>query len=104
MATTEEQVTVIHSDEDGVADYAITVTCVYSQEGSQWVGICEESGTSAFADSLEQTRIELVEAIELQLSEVERLGFADEYLAENSITPVRFDHREQSRFAVVNRP
>ena len=101
MATTEEQVTLIHSDEDGVADYAIRVTCVYSQEGDQWVGVCKESGTSTFADSLEQTRIELAEAIELQLSEVERLGFADEYLAENCIRPVRFDRQEQSGFAVV---
>ena len=37
-------------------------------------------GTSTFSDKLEDTQAELREALELQLNEVERLGYVREYL------------------------
>ena len=82
----QESITVIHTDEQGFSDYAITLTCTYTQESGQWVGVCEELGTSAFSDTLENTQAELREAMELQLSEIERLGYAREYLDKRQVT------------------
>lgn len=45
-----------HSNAQGSLDFAITLTCTYNQEGNQWVGVCDELGTSAFADTLNQAR------------------------------------------------
>ena len=77
----QESITVIHTDDEGFSDYAITLTCTYVQESRKWVGVCEELGTSTFSDSLEDTQAELREALELQLNEVEGLGYVREYLA-----------------------
>ena len=57
--TARESIQIFHSDAQGSLDFGITLTCTYSQEGDQWVGVCEELGTSAFADALDQSRIEL---------------------------------------------
>ena len=78
-----ETIQVFHSDVQGSLDFAITLTCTYSQEGDQWVGICDELGTSTFADTLDHTRIELQEAVQLQLNEVERIADIRGYLSDN---------------------
>ena len=83
-----ETIHVFHNDAQGSLDFAITLTCTYSQEGDQWVGICDELGTSAFADTLDQARIETQEAVQLQLNEVERITDIREYLADNEV-PMR---------------
>ena len=44
----QESITVIHTDEHGFSDYAVTLTCRYVQESGQWVGICEEVGDFDF--------------------------------------------------------
>ena len=73
-----------------LADYSFELTFVYHQESGQWVGICEELGTSAFADTREQMRFELKEAVLLQLDEMGRISNGREYLVDNgvSIVPV----------------
>lgn len=76
----QESITVIHADDRCFSDYAVTLMCVYTQEAGQWVGVCEEFGTSAFSDTLARAQVELREALELQLNEVERLGYVREYL------------------------
>ncbi len=83
----QETITVIHADGRGFSDYAVILTCAYTQEAGQWIGVCEELGTSAFSDTLAQTQVELREALELQLNEVERLGDVREYLSSGGPIP-----------------
>ena len=71
----------VHRDAQGCPDYVSVLTLDYQQESGQWVGVCVELGTSAFADTPEQADLELREAVELQLSEMERLTHLREYLA-----------------------
>ena len=94
--------TVIHRNNEGSPDYVIILTFEFSQESGQWVGLCLELGTSTFSDTLEQTRLELQEAVELQLNEVERLGFIQDYLSENHVRVVPVDAATNaSGFAVA---
>lgn len=82
---------VIHRNPNGSPDYVIVLTFEFNQESNQWVGLCLELGTSTFADSLEQTRLELQEAVELQLNEMEKLTEVTEYLVENHVRIVPID-------------
>ncbi len=100
-ASVEEGVTLIHTDAQGSSDYSIALTCAYAQESGQWVGVCKEFGTSAFSDTLENARVELQEAIELQLNEMERLGYIDEYLNSNDVRAVPFSTSRQIGFTIV---
>ncbi len=68
---------------DVKAIYALNVK--YFKEEGQWLGECLELGTATFADTLEEVQEELVEAIALQVNEVDRDGFAEEYLAERGV-------------------
>ncbi len=96
---------IIHRDKEGSPDYVIVLTFDFCEEAGQWVGVCLELGTSVFADTLQQVQLELREAVELQLNEIERLGFVDDYLAENrvGIAPtVSADASAASGFAVAS--
>ena len=93
--------TVIHRNIEGSPDYVIVLTFEFSQQSGQWVGLCLELGTSTFSDTLEQTRLELQEAVELQLNEVERLGYIEAYLDENHVRIVPIDAVNTSGFAVA---
>ena len=86
-----DTVTVIHRDSQGLPDYVIVLTFEFCEEEGQWVGVCLELGTSAFADVLERARRELQEAVELQLNEMERLCDIRDYLAENHVNIVPLD-------------
>ena len=96
-----ESIHVFHIDAQGVTDYSIALTCTYMLEADQWVGVCAELGTSAFADTIEQARAELQEAVQLQLNEVERLTNVRDYLAECEVTVFPVDQRESAGFAVA---
>ena len=96
-----ETIQVFHNNPDGIPDYSISLTCTYGEEGDQWVGVCTELGTSAFAETLEQTRTELQEALQLQLNEVERLADVRDYLTENEIPVVPLSQSEAAGFAVA---
>ena len=96
-----ESVQVVHSDESGASDYIITLTLNYYQDYGQWVGVCDELGTSAFADTWEQMKIELRDAVELQLNGAERLSDIREYLAYNQVVITPIELPRQSGFAVV---
>ena len=93
-----ESVTIIHAGDRGFSDYAVTLTCTYTEEVGQWVGVCEELGTSTFSDKLEDTQAELREALELQLNEMERLGYVREYLDRNRVTVVPIPVSRQTGF------
>jgi predicted RNase H-like HicB family nuclease len=83
-----DTVTVIHRNGQGSPDYLVLLTFEYREESGSWVGLCPELGTSAFSDSPEQARLELREAVELQLNELERLTQIQEYLLENDVPVV----------------
>ena len=76
-----------HYNEARVADYLILLTAEYIRENGKWVGVCLELGTSTFADTLDQVREELSDAVSLQLGETQRLGFLDEYLEDHAVIP-----------------
>ena len=96
--------TVIHRNTEGSPDYVVVLTFEFSQESELWVGLCLELGTSSFSDTLEQTRLELQEATELQLNEVERLGYIQDYLADNHVCMVPIDAAMTSGFAIAPVP
>ena len=96
-----ETTTVIHRNEEGSADYVIVLTFEFTQEAGQRVGLCLELGASTFAGALEQTRLELQEAVELQLNEIGRLGNIQDYLAENHAHIAPIDTVTTSGFAAA---
>ena len=97
-----ETTTVIHRNKEGSPDYVIVLTFEFTQESGQWVGLCLELGTSTFASTLEQTRLELHEAVQLQLNEIERLGYLRDYLGENHVRVLPLDAvTDASGFAVA---
>ena len=63
----------------------IVLTIKLDQDKDIWVGECLELGTATYASSVSELQEELVDAILLQLNEVERLGFIDEYLRDHQI-------------------
>ena len=68
-----QQTFAIHYDTDkGASDYIVPLTLDFQEEEGKWVGVCLELGTSAFADTLEELRKEIVDAVTLQLGEMER--------------------------------
>jgi predicted RNase H-like HicB family nuclease len=83
-----DTVTVIHRNGQGSPDYVIVLTFEYSEDSGKWIGVCRGLGTSAFADTLEQVREELCEAVELQLNEMERLAHVQDFLEENHVRPL----------------
>ena len=96
-----ESIQVFHIAFQGALDFAITLNCNYNREGDQWVGICDELGTSAFSDTLEKTRSELQQAIQLQLNEVERITDIRDYLADNEVAIQPVSQLRQGGFAVA---
>ena len=84
----QDTATLIHRSAQGTPDYVLLLTLDFLEEAGQWVGVCQELGTAAQSDTLEQARDQLREAVELQLGEMERFcgaeGFQD-YLAENYV-------------------
>ena len=78
--TTRELIRFVHEDSQGEMRYAITVTCDYNKERDHWLGECVELGTATFADTFEQMRLELREAVELQLTGVSLLSGVQDYL------------------------
>jgi hypothetical protein len=72
----------------GAPNRLLLLTVEFVREGSRWVATGQELGTSAYADSFEQARAEIEEAVSLQLNEVERLGFSDEHLREHNVSAI----------------
>lgn len=96
-----ETIVVTHTDNSGITDYTIKLTFAYHEEEGQWVGFCEELGTSAFADDLEQTEAELREAVELQLNGVEGITDVRAYLADNQVVVQPVKPSRQAGFAIL---
>lgn len=79
-----EQAIAVELTERGPSNLVL-LTLELTQEEGVWVGTCIELGTSTYADSLEDLRGEMADAIGLQLNEAMRLGFIDEYIQERNV-------------------
>ena len=90
-----------HRDDRGAVDYWGVLTVEFGQEEGQWVGLCQELGTAAQADSLGQAEVELREAIDLQLNEMAKIADVFEYLADNQVNFAPISVPQKSGFAVV---
>lgn len=71
-----------------IASIALVLTAKFQQEGGRWLAECLELGTTSYATTLEKAREELLEAVQLQLSEITDLGFIDEFLRDHGVRPV----------------
>ena len=69
-----------------IPESILVLTLDLDQRDGVWTGTCIELGTSTYADTLEGLRKELGDAILLQLNEIDRLGFMEEYLREHGAT------------------
>jgi len=67
---------------------AAIVTIELRQEGNSWLAECLEVGTATYGPTLEQARKEIVEAMTLQLNQVEELGFIDEFMRDHGVQQV----------------
>ena len=90
---------VIHRDGQGNPDFTVGLTLDYQQEDGQWAGVCLELGTPACADTLEQTELELREAVELQLNGMEDLGYLQEYLEARQVSILPLGPGEKEKVA-----
>ena len=72
----------------------IILTESYSQEGDQWVGICEELGVSQFGDTYEEAKEHLKEAVFIHLNTLEELGERERFFKENDIKVYKPDDEE----------
>ena len=79
-----EQAIAVETSERGPSNLVL-LTLELTQEEDVWVGTCLELGTSAYADSIEELRGEIADAIGLQLNEAMRLGFLDDYIEERNV-------------------
>lgn len=79
-----ETIIAIHWIDDR-PEYVFPLTFEYLMESGEWLGLCLELGTATSADTLEDIKSQLNDAVELQLNEVERLGFVNEYLLQNNV-------------------
>ena len=64
----------------------ITLTLSFEQEGSEWVGVCLELGTSTFADTLEKCQEELQELVTDHLNVLEEIGERERFFEEWGIS------------------
>ena len=76
----------VHTNDVGSPDYFMPLTMEYVFQKGKWVGTCLEIGASSFADELDEMKSRLFEAVDLQLSEVERLGFLEDFLQDLSVS------------------
>ena len=68
------------------AIFVLTVS--FRTQDGEWMGECLELGTTAVADTLEEVRQRLNEAISLQINEMDRVGCAREILADRGVHPL----------------
>ena len=100
----QEAAIVVHTNDAGSPDYFMPLTMEYVSQEGNWVGACLEIGASSFADELDEMKSRLFEAVDLQLSEMERLGFLEEFLQDHSVSAYPIPPLEsagKSRFTLV---
>ena len=77
----------------------VTLTLSFEQEGSEWVGVCLELGTSTFADTLEECQEELRELVADHLDVLGEIGERERFFEEWGIE-VHTDDKIPSEFTI----
>lgn len=85
MQPIREAAQLVRYDASGPAEVTL-VTLEYKQDGERWLAECIESGTPAYAGTLDEAREQVLEAVALQLNELARLGHDKDFLRSHSIT------------------
>lgn len=91
MAMRETTVVLQYNNSQPIA--AVILTFELQEEDGRWLGECIELGTAAFANSLPEVRKELMEAVLLQLNEMEALGFVESFLREHKAVSVALNRK-----------
>ena len=68
-----------------IIDKFIILTGIFKKENDIWTAECPELGTATFANTLEEAKEDLGEAILLHLSTLEEVGECKRFLKENNI-------------------
>lgn len=66
--------------------FYVVLTLKFRQEGGQWLAYCEETGTSTYADTMEEAQEHIREAVILHLQTLEDVGECKRFFRENNIT------------------
>ena len=82
-----ERLTLLYYENTVIAEIYV-LTLKFHRENTAWLGQCIELGTAMFADTLEDVRRELHEAVVLQVNEMARLSDAKAYLADHGVLPL----------------
>ena len=90
-----------YRDAQESVDYWGVLTVEFGEEEGQWVGICRELGTATQADTLDEAKEFLREAIDLQLNGMARLCDVREYLVENQVNFAPISMPLDTGFAVA---
>lgn len=83
-AEVRERVILAHKSND-VHDFTIELFLDYRTDDGEWMGVCEQLGIAANADSLDDAKDILKDLVLLQLNGVEGLTNICDYLAENGV-------------------
>ena len=86
MTGTENERVILTHRTDKEHDFTIELLLDYSTEEDEWVGVCNQLGIAANADTLDETKVILKDLILLQLNGVESLTSIRAYLSENGVT------------------
>ena len=66
-------------------DFTIELFLDYGKEEGDWVGVCEQLGIAANADTLDEAKEILKDLVLLQLKGVEEISDINSFLTENGI-------------------
>jgi predicted RNase H-like HicB family nuclease len=72
---------------------ALVLTREFQQEDDCWLAECLELGSATYSSTLAEAREELTEAVVLQLSEVEELGFLEDFLRDRRVQSLAISPR-----------
>ena len=84
-AKAHERVILTHQTEN-THDFTVELFLDYGTEEGEWVGVCEQLGIAANADTLDETKEILKDLILLQLNGIEGLTSIYAYLSEHGVT------------------
>ena len=74
----------------------VILTCKFHKEDRNWVGFCDELGTSDFGRTLDEAKKRLQEAIVLHLNTLEDVGERKRFFEENGIEIYKYRPKTQT--------
>ncbi len=83
-------------------DVYIVVTFKFKKENKNWTAYCEELGTATFAETLDEAKEKIKEAVLLHLNTLEDVGERENFFAENNIKI--YEHKPKRKDIQVSGP